>query len=106
VAGGGTGGLGDGGPATSAELSSPVGISFDPSENFCFAEENNQLIRKVSALGIISTVAGNGYFGFNGDNIPATSATLASPIDAAIGASGDLYFTDRLSQRIRKVHRP
>jgi sugar lactone lactonase YvrE len=104
VAGGGTGGLGDGGPATSAELNSPVGIAFDSSGNFYFADDNNQLIRKVSTSGIISTVAGNGYFGFNGDNIPATSAMLASPTDVAIDTSGNLYFTDRLNQRVRKVH--
>ena len=104
VVGGGTGGLGDGGPATSAELNGPAGIAFDSSGNLYFAEENNQLIRKVNTSGVISTVAGNGYFGFNGDNIPASSAKLASPIAVAIDSSGNLYFTDHGNHRIRRVH--
>lgn len=105
VAGKGTNGFsGDGGPATSAELNGPAGIAFDSSGNFYFADRNNQRIRKVSTSGIITTVAGNGYFGIDGDNIPATSAKLATPMAVAIDISGNLYFTDHGSHRIRRVH--
>ena len=54
--------LGDGGPATSAELADPVGVAVDASGNLYIADENNQRIREVTPGGTISTVAGNGTF--------------------------------------------
>src|SRR5208282_1269376 len=67
---------GDGGPATSAELYVPYGVAVDSAGNLYIADINNNRIRKVDASGIITTVAGNGTFGYNGDNIAATSAEL------------------------------
>jgi trimeric autotransporter adhesin len=55
---------GDGGPATSAALAYPTGVAVDASGNLFIADTGNNRIRKVSASGIITTVAGNGTAGF------------------------------------------
>jgi sugar lactone lactonase YvrE len=105
VAGNGSCGYGgDGGTATSAELSTPTGVTFDGSGNMYIADSANQLIRKVSG-GIITTFAGN-YLagaGFSGDGGPATSAQLYYPTDVAVDGAGNLYIDDANNLRIRKV---
>ena len=105
VAGTGTQGFsGDGGPATSASLNRPGGVGFDAAGNLYFAEVSNQLIRKVDAsTGIITTVAGNGTVGFAGDGGPATSANLNTPAGVVADSGGDLYISDVINHRIRKV---
>jgi len=103
VAGGGTSGLGDGGPATSASLSYPTGVAVDASGNLFIADEINNRIRKVSASGIITTVAGNGAVAFAGDGGPATSASLSGPNGVTVDASGNLFIADTGNNRIRKV---
>jgi sugar lactone lactonase YvrE len=103
VAGGGSNGLAEGGPATSAEISDPVALAVDSGGNFYFADVNNGRIRKVSTAGIITTVAGNGDYGYNGDNIPALSAKLSTLWGVAVDSAGDVYFADEQNQRIRKV---
>lgn len=104
VAGGGSNGLAEGGPATSAEISDPVGLAVDSGGNVYFADANNGRIRKVSTAGTITTVAGNGDYGYNGDNIPALSAKLSTLGGVAVDSAGDVYFVDAQNQRIRKVH--
>ena len=102
VAGNGTLGFsGDSGPATSAQLAHPEGITVDSAGNLYIAERNNSRVRKVSD-GVITTVAGNGTFGFSGDNGPATSAQLDEPLSVAVDSAGNLYIADRRN-RIRKV---
>ncbi len=105
VAGGGEifPGNGDGGPATSASLDSAVGVAVDTAGNLYIAERGSARIRKVSFVGIITTVAGNGTFGFSGDGGPATSAQLDFPVDVAVDAAGNLYIADTDNHRIRKV---
>jgi uncharacterized protein (TIGR03437 family) len=100
VAGGGF--SGDNGPATSAALSGPSGVAVDPAGNLYIADQGNNRIRKVSN-GMITTVAGNGGWGFSGDNGPATSAKLANPMGVAVDSLGNLYIADSLNNRIRKV---
>jgi len=103
VAGNGTQGFsGDNGPATSAQLNIPVGVAVDSAGNFYIADLNNCRVRKVSS-GVITTVAGNGTLGFNGDNGPATSAQLGGPEGVAVDSAGDLYIADTSNNRIRKV---
>jgi sugar lactone lactonase YvrE len=105
VAGNGSCGYGgDGSAATSAQLSTPTGVTFDGSGNMYIADQGNQVIRKVSG-GIITTFAGN-YLagaGFSGDGGPATSAQLYNPTDVAVDAAGNLYIDDLDNLRIRKV---
>ncbi len=100
IAGGGSfGNIGDGGPAIRAFLN-PSGIYVDDSGNLYIAD--NQRVRKVDASGTISTVAGNGTFGFSGDGGPATEAQLGAR-DVFVDGSGNLYIADSDNNRIRKV---
>ena len=90
VAGTGTSGFsGDGGAATSAQFNNPVGVAVDAAGNLFIADRSNQRIRKVTAAGVISTVAGTGTSGFSGDGGAATSAQLAGPSGVAVDAAGD-----------------
>ena len=76
IAGDGTSNYGgDGGPATSAKLRSPTGVALDASGNIYIADYGNDCIRVVTnpgSTGIISTVAGNGVYGYSGDGGLAT----------------------------------
>jgi len=104
VAGGGIGGIGDGGPATRAILSSPGGIALDAAGNLYISEFNGHRVRKVEALtGIITTVAGTGVPGYNGDGIRATEAQLMNPRGIGLDAAGNLYIADMLNHRVRRV---
>ena len=101
VAGGG--GLGDGGAATDATLYAPGCIFVDGSGNLYIVDMGNNRIRKVDASGNISTVAGNGDYGFSDDGGAATDASLGEPGGIFVDGSGDLYIADMGNNRIRKV---
>jgi uncharacterized protein (TIGR03437 family) len=103
VAGGNPGFSGDGGPATSASLNNPSGVALDASGDLYIADAYNNRIRKVSADGVIITVAGTGQYGFSGDGGPATAAQLWNPTGVAVDASGNLFIADGYNNRIRKV---
>jgi sugar lactone lactonase YvrE len=103
VAGNGTQGFsGDNGPATSAQLFDPEGLTADSVGNLYIADAGNERIRKVSN-GVISTVAGNGTPGFSGDNGPANSAQLSQPWGVAVDSAGNIYIADVQNARIRKI---
>src|SRR5438552_1177470 len=91
----------DGGPAIFAQLSDPRGVAVDGAGNLFIANSGNYRIRKVSASGTITTVAGNGTYGFSGDGGPATSAQLLGPQAVALDGAGNLFIAD--AERIRKV---
>ncbi|PZF72192.1 NHL domain-containing protein [Taibaiella soli] len=104
VAGTGTNGFsGDGGPATSAQLSYSVGIAFDPAGNMYLADRNNNRVRKVNTAGIISTVVGNGAASFSGDGGPALNAQFDHPYATCFDASGNMYVSDPWNHRVRKI---
>jgi sugar lactone lactonase YvrE len=105
VAGDGTSGFsGDGGPATSAELDSPYSVSTDSSNNIYICDFGNNRIRKVNALtGVITTVAGNGTYGYNGDGIAATTAELSNPLGVCVDKCGNIYFAEYGGNRVRRV---
>jgi sugar lactone lactonase YvrE len=104
VAGTGTSGYsGDGGPATSAQLAHPSGVAVDGAGNLFIVDTDNHRIRKVSTLGVITTVAGNGSLGYSGDNGPATSANLYFPSGVAVDGAGNLFIADTYTNRIREV---
>jgi uncharacterized protein (TIGR03437 family) len=104
VAGNGASGFsGDGGPATSAQLASPAGVAVDGSGSLFIVDFQNWRVRKVSANGIITTVAGNGTIGSSGDGGPATGAQLSLPQGVAVDGSGNLFIADNGNSRVRKV---
>jgi len=104
LAGNGTAGLaGDGGPATAAELSYPLGVAVDASGNVYIADTNNNSIRKVSPGGIITTLAGNGTGGFSGDGGLAASAQLNRPGGVAVDTHGNIFIADTDNSRVREV---
>ena len=89
-AGDGTAGFsGDGGLATSAQLSSPQGVAVDSVGNVYIADWLDHRVRKVNSTGHISTFAGTGVNGFNGDTNPAESAQLKSPQGVAVDGDGN-----------------
>ena len=105
VAGGGTPGfIGDGGPATLAELKSVSGVAVDNAGNLYISDEVDRRVRKVNASGIISTFAGDGTSGFSGDNGSATLAKLQGPKAVSTDASGNIYISDYANMRVRKVN--
>src|SRR5262249_43426711 len=75
---------GDGGPATDAGMFDVAGVAVDEKGNVYIADMDNYRVRKVDTTGKISTVAGNGAFGFTGDNVAATQTALASPTAVAV----------------------
>jgi trimeric autotransporter adhesin len=95
---------GDGIQATAAEINEPSGVVLDKLGNVFIADNVNNRVRKIDAItGIISTVAGTGTAGYNGDGIQATAANLYQPWNVALDAAGNIYIGDRNNQRIRKV---
>jgi sugar lactone lactonase YvrE len=100
-----TGGFGgDGKLAVLARLNAPDGILIDKAGQLYIGDTGNHRVRKVSASGIISTVAGSGTAGFDADGGPATSADLSSPRGLALDAAGNLLIADSGNNRIRKVN--
>ena len=106
VAGDGTyGDSGDGGKATAAELSNPLGVAVDSSGNIYIADEYDNAIREVNAAtGDISTIAGDGTYGYSGDGGQATDAELSDPSGVALDGSGDLFIADTDNDVIREVN--
>jgi len=94
---------GDGGLATSAQLNSPRGVYVDASGNVYIADRSNSVIRKVDTSGVISTIAGDGVFGYSGDGGAATSAQLNNPNSVYVDASGTVYIADAVNNRVRKI---
>ena len=106
AAGNGMGGyFGDNGPATSARLNGPTGVALDTFGNLYIADGQNHRIRKVDATtGIISTIAGTGIGGYNGDGLQATSAQIWGPADICIDYLGNIFIADGVNSRIRKIN--
>lgn len=98
-----TGYSGDGGAATSAQLSSHYGIGIDEAGNIYIGDTNNGCVRKVNTAGIISTMAGIGTLGYSGDGGLATNAQLNMPTGIAFDYYGNAFIADLNNDRIRKV---
>ncbi len=104
VAGTSTGGSSaEGAPATNANLGFVGYITFDDTGNYYFGSSYYK-IRKISVSGEINTIAGTGFFGYNSDGIPATTAKLSLPGDIAIDKKGLIYICDINNNRIRRYN--
>lgn len=96
-------GVGDGGPLASAQFQAISAMTFDQFNNLYLADFGCNTIRKVNTSGIISTIAGNGTWGYSGDGGIATQAQLAYPCKVAVDNGGNVYIPDAQNHRIRKV---
>jgi hypothetical protein len=94
---------GDGGPATKAQMSNVWGVFVDTAGDIFISDGGDSLIREVTTDGNITTVAGDGLFGFSGDGGKATSAALAKPAGLWGDASGNLLIADFGEWRVREV---
>lgn len=94
---------GDGGPATAARLNFPWGVTLGPDGSLYIADTGNNRIRRVTPDGIITTVAGNGFYSFGGDGGPATGASFRNPDRVAVAADGSIYIPDSNNYRLRRV---
>jgi YVTN family beta-propeller protein len=95
--------VGDGGAATSAALGSPSAPVIDSLGNLYIADVSLNRIRKVSATGAISTYAGNGICGYNGEGLPAAKAMLCAPTGMTLDHFGNLVFAEQSTSRVRSI---
>jgi len=103
----GTGGKagygGDGGQATAALLSTPLGVTADNAGNFFIADSSSNVVRLVDGFGSINTIAGNNTSGFSGDGGVGTSAQLNKPFGIMIDPNTNVLFVDNLNHRVREL---
>ncbi len=94
---------GDGGPAINAALNYPGSIVSDSAGNLFFVEEGTERVRRIDVRGVITTYAGTGQKGFGGDGGPADKAKLRNPAGVAVDPNGNLYISEFVNNRIRRV---
>jgi trimeric autotransporter adhesin len=100
----GPGYSGDFGLATRAQLNTPDGITIAPDGDLIVADSYNHRIRRVDReTAVITTIAGNGKIGSEGDERPAVDAALNYPDGLAAATNGDIYIADTLNYRVRMI---
>ena len=100
LAGSGTSGYTDG-TGTSAQFSYPTGVAVDGAGNVYVADYDNHRIRKITASGVVSTLAGSGTYGYTDGT--GTSAKFYYPTGVAVDGAGNVYVADQYNHRIRKI---
>jgi uncharacterized protein (TIGR03437 family) len=103
IAGNGSSYSGDGGPAATAHFVGPAGLAVDAAGNVYIADPSGNRIYKVSTDSAIVTFAGTGVANYTGDGGLATNATMFGPYGIAVDRSGNVYFSDKANNRIRKI---
>ena len=92
----------DQGLAVNAFLKNPMGIAVDVNDAIYIADTNHHRLRRILS-GKITTIAGTGVAGYDGENIPAISAAIYYPTDVAIDSHGNIYIVEHKGHRIRKI---
>ncbi len=95
---------GDGGHALNAELNHPNGVALDNNDNLYISDCFNHRIRKVTSSRKITTIAGNGSVGYNGDSLNALVARVSYPSSVAVDNGGNIYFCDHGCNRVRCIN--
>ncbi|MEP6963636.1 MAG: hypothetical protein ABI995_16265, partial [Acidobacteriota bacterium] len=95
--------VGDGRQATTVPLRFPYGTAQDAAGNIYVADRDDHRIRRVAPNGIISTIAGTGRSGNNGDGGPGTAAKLNGATNVRLDTKGNLFICDYDNQTVRKL---
>lgn len=96
---------GDGGPAASASLDGPFDLALDTDGAVLVADTGNHVVRRIGPDGVISTIAGAGRAGFDGDGGPAAGCLLRGPSGVSVAPDGSLWICDTFNNRVRRVPR-
>lgn len=89
------------GAGSAARFAMPYGLAVDAVGNVYVADANNSRIRKISAAGVVSTLAGSGIAGdADGD---AGTAQFSNPLEVAVDVDGYVYVVDAWNQKIRRI---
>lgn len=106
VAGTGARGYGgDGGPATAAQLDTPYDLQFAPNGDLYLADTGNNVVRRIDAAGVITTVVGDGEPAFAGDGGLASTCSLHRPSALFLDPQGSLWIADTSNHRVRRIER-
>ena len=100
---GAQGSTGDGGPATAATFQYPASVAATDDGTVYVSDQDGTRVRKIAPDGTISTFAGTGEQGYDGDGGPANKARVWFPFGIAPDRDGTVYFADRYNNLIRKV---
>ncbi|MBI3951846.1 MAG: hypothetical protein HY314_15465 [Acidobacteria bacterium] len=94
---------GDGGPAPEASFKGVANLAITPTNDLLIVDRFSHRVRRIDQNGMITTLAGDGTFGYNGDGIPADQASMRLPQDVALDQAGNVYIADFANHRIRRV---
>jgi hypothetical protein len=89
--------------ATDNSVAEPMGVAFDGAGNMYYSDRDQNLVRKVTPAGVLSTVAGTGTGGYAGDGGAATAAELSAPSGIIVDGAGNIYIADSGNNVIREV---
>jgi DNA-binding beta-propeller fold protein YncE len=96
--------LDDGKPGPEVRFHDPVAIAVDAHDDVYVADKGSNRIRKIDmATGVVTTVAGKCFFGYDGDGKPAIHAMLNAPEAILFDPSGNMYISDAMNHRVRRV---
>jgi streptogramin lyase len=90
------------GTGSAASFTTPAGVAVDSAGNVYVADTGNNTIRKITASGIVTTLAGTAGIPGSADGT-GTAAQFRSPTGAAVDGAGNLYVADSGNQTIRKI---
>jgi NHL repeat-containing protein len=94
---------GDGYPAIAAGFENIADIAIDHTGNIYVTDFGASRVRKINGYSVITTIAGNGTYGYSGDADAATAAQLSQPMGIAVDATGNLYISDQANNCVRKI---